>query len=180
MVLRPKKNCEFPLTRPSLFWGADPKLFFGRQDPFFSGQYISILWWLFRVTKTLYWSTVEASVLGFFVYNFQALTKQWWLPELGEMLAYLAVEIEKCDHQEHSRRSLALLKYSRTFMGVPRYPKQRTFEHQLWGGGFEVDDTLTVSDLLTVTKTSVNKTLKIYLLEPHLRKTLLILTLEKG
>ena len=66
-------------------------------------------------------------------------------------------------------------------MGVLRYPKQRTFVHQLGGGGgFEVDDTLTVGDLLTVTNTSVNKTLKIYLLEPHLRKTLLILTLEKG
>ena len=32
------------------------------------------------------------------------------------------------------------------------------------GGGFEVGDTLTVGDLLTVTKTSVNKTLKIHLL----------------
>ena len=66
-------------------------------------------------------------------------------------------------------------------MGVPRYPKQRTFVHQLGGGGgFEVNDTLTVCDLLTITKTSVYKTLTIYLLGPHLKKTLLILTLEKG
>ena len=43
------------------------------------------------------------------------------------------------------------------------------------GGGFQFDDTLTVGDLLTVTKSSVNKTPKIYLLAPHLRKTLLIL-----
>ena len=65
-------------------------------------------------------------------------------------------------------------------MGVPRYPKQRTFVHQFGGGGFEVNDTLTVCDLLTITKTSVYKTLTIYLLGPHLKKTLLILTLEKG
>ena len=88
-----------------------------------------------------------------------------------EKVAYvLAVEIEKCDHQEdinlleHSRRPLALLKHSRTFMEAPRYPKQRTFVHQFRGGAFKIDDTLTVGDLLTVTKSSVNKTLNIYLL----------------
>ena len=54
--------------------------------------------------------------------------------------------------------------------------KTATFIQQFMGGGaFKFDDTLTVGDLLTVTKSSVNKTLKIYLLAPNLRKTLLIL-----
>ena len=64
MQLGLKKNCVFPLTRPSLFWGADPKLFFGRQDPFFTAEYISILWWLFRVTKTSVSDWCRPSAIG--------------------------------------------------------------------------------------------------------------------
>ena len=72
--MRPKRKIGvFPLTRPTLFWGADPKLFLVAKIRF---SHV-ILWWLFRVTKTLYWSTVESSVLGSFVYNIQAFTKQW-------------------------------------------------------------------------------------------------------
>ena len=94
-----------------------------------------------------------------------------------EKFAYvLAMEIEKCDHQEghkfirtFSSASGIILKHSRTFMEAPRYPKQRTFVHQFRGGGggggaFKSIDTLTVSDLFTVTKSSNNKTLNIYLL----------------
>ena len=36
LTLGLKEKVVFPLTRPTLFLGADPKLFFGRQDPFFS------------------------------------------------------------------------------------------------------------------------------------------------
>ena len=77
------------------------------------------------------------------------------------MLAYLAVEIEKCDHQEGH-------KFIRTFSsaigstqvfedihGCAEVSKTANFRASIWGGGgFQVDDTLTVGDLLTVTKSS--------------------------
>ena len=47
------------------------------------------------------------------------------------------------------------------------------------GGGFEVNDTLTVCDLL-ITKTSVYKTLTIYLLGPHLKKNSVNIDIGEG
>ena len=81
------------------------------------------------------------------------------------MSAYvLAVEIAKCDHQ-------AGRKFIRTFssaIGITRVfedihggaEASKTANFRASIGGFEVDGTLTVGDLLTVAKSSVNKTLK--------------------
>ena len=104
------------------------------------------------------------------------------------MLAYLAVEIEKCNHQEGHKfirafsSAIGITQVFEDIHGGAEVSKTVNFRASIGGegGGFEVDDTLTVGNLLTVTQTSVNKTLKVYLLEPHLRKTLLILTFEKG
>ena len=98
------------------------------------------------------------------------------------MLAYLAVEIEKCDHQEGHKfirtfaSAIGITQVFEDLHGGAEVSKTANFCASIWGGGgFQVDDTLTVGDLLTVKKSSVNKTLKIYLLAPNLRKTLLIL-----
>ena len=104
----------------------------------------------------------------------------------GRNVGILRVEIEQCDHQEGHKfirafsSAIGITQVFEDIHGGAGVSKTANFRASIGGGGFEVDDTLTVGDLLTVTKTSVNKTLKIYLLEPHLRKTLLILTLEKG
>ena len=100
------------------------------------------------------------------------------------MLAYLAVEIENCDHQEGHKfirafsSAIGITQVFEDIHGGAEVSKTANFRASIGGGGFEVDDTLTVGDLLTVTKTSVNKTLKIYLLEPHLRNQKSVTRLE--
>ena len=91
------------------------------------------------------------------------------------------MELEKCDHQEGHKfirtfsSAIGITQVFEDIHGGVKVSKTATFVQQLGGGGFQFDDTLTVGDLLTVTKSSVNKTPKIYLLAPILRKTLLIL-----